>query len=402
MTAVEYRRAVDRAERDEVRQARREEIFAAKKAREVSRREKDVAVRDGFQEYEAQSKKTQHSNTKTKQSASEQERVSTQYKLHSMRGVREGKNKQDLETDQIENKKINAKLNSEMRDAQAKTAKQIKHENSMAQTGGFRALKQERVKDAEAERQLLAKSRVEAQTSISAKNKADFEQKAILLEQRKAEIEALRNVKRGKMENEEFERAILAKERETSQVDAKAKVTKAADEKALMKNQKQGEIEALRNVKRGKMENEELERAILAKERETAQVDAKQRTASSFDAKAAMKEHRLAEIEGVRNIKRGKSVEREKEIEVLANERAMSLSLSVQREESAARDKALAHAHAQGEVEGRRHASQQRVEAQSVTGVSSAGGWGGRSGSSASSSRYTALKVDEAAIGTPF
>jgi len=54
-----------------------------------------------------------------------------------------------------------------MRDAQAKTAKQIKHENSMAQTGGFRALKQERVKDAEAERQLLAKSRVEAQTSIS-------------------------------------------------------------------------------------------------------------------------------------------------------------------------------------------------------------------------------------------
>jgi len=114
MTATEYKRTVERAERDESRRSRREEILAAKKANQVVAEERKLLQLDGFNEYAVQSKKTQQSTLKSQRSQSERRSVSTQYKLESMRSVRESKLRHDLETDQLQNKKLNAELSTEV------------------------------------------------------------------------------------------------------------------------------------------------------------------------------------------------------------------------------------------------------------------------------------------------
>jgi hypothetical protein len=114
MTATEYKRTVERAEREESRRSRREEILASKKANQVAAEERKQMQLDGFNEYAVQSKKTQQSTLKNQRSQSERRSVSTQYKLESMRSVRESKMRHDYETDQLQNKKLNAELSTEV------------------------------------------------------------------------------------------------------------------------------------------------------------------------------------------------------------------------------------------------------------------------------------------------
>jgi hypothetical protein len=326
-------------------------------------------------------------------------------RIQGLKSIREGRQtEENKEKVALDAEKRRALVDSQARSKAGAQEKALKIEQRQAEIEAVRNIKRGKAESEEAERSILANDRENSQVAAKAKKVRQAEEKSLRQNQKQAEIEAVRNIKRGKAESEEAERSILANDRENAQVNAKAKAVRQAEEKSLLQNQKQAEIEAVRNIKRGQADTEELERSILANERAKSVAEAERRVLSAAGTKAMLKEQRQAEIDGIRNMKRGKSIEDEKEREILINERAMALSTSLQRQESFQREKALHHEVAVGEAQGRRVASQQRARAQDVAtngvGPNNRGDeWGGKSRSG--SSRYTSLKMDEI-VGTAF
>ena len=163
-------------------------------------------------------------------------------------------------------RKILAMQAERIRADRAAEEKALRHEQSLADIEGLRQIKQQKAADAEYEQELLSKEREIAGQAAKARDDRESAQRALLQEQRNASIEGLRQIKQQKAADVEYEKELLAKEREMAVQVAQSNFDRKSAEKSLLQQQRNADIEGLRQIKQRQRYELELQRENRAKE----------------------------------------------------------------------------------------------------------------------------------------
>jgi hypothetical protein len=268
------------------------------------------------------------------------------------------RNKKDQETlinkekqDQLSEEKKKAESDLKNREIRQQQQKILLRDQKRAEINGMRQIKAVHASEAEKEKEIVEKDKNQAEIAAKSLEIRIKQEKEKLRDKRTAEINGMRQLKAANTVEATKVKELLENDKIQAEIQTKSLEIRAKQEKEKLHEQRTAEINGMRQIKVGNASVAEKEKEIIENEKKQSEKDAKSHQDRMKQEKEKLREQRAAEIEGMLQIKAGHVAEAEKEKAILEKDKQQAEIDTRSSEVRGATEKDVQRSQARAEIE---------------------------------------------------